>query len=602
MRAPIRKIVFGAILACFGFGSSVGAVRNRNPQRDPQDQRYTVKAARRVIRLVDADGRPMEGAIASTYFQRDCDREASFSVPESIEGATSNSRGLAALELRIPRQLDGVGIYAIRPAEGRPLVGLCKVTREMLDKPISVVMYPACRVHFRIDSTGLAGLEKKYHAELVGEGWWRAAYVVLGASSEGRPRPLFASSTNGELEFFLPPGHVTIHAYGPDVKWEDRPIEIKLGDRDKSVGVFDLAASADAENGRFPGHHRVRQDAARGGGPSFRRIRYLPLRDIGREVQDVAFSPLGKLVAAARYTKNGPGEVVLWDTVSCKKVATLPVADRGVESVAFSPDGKLLAGRVHMLDDQDGPSEVMLWEVASRRAVLTIGVPAVNIVAVAFSPDSQTLATSGSDRTVRVWDVGSGREIRLIDGVGGGALAFSPSGQMLVMIGGGGSLTFWDVAANRRRLTPELETEAFRVRSIAFSPDGRTLAAGGAMNDGKNGNEHGHVRLYDVAREPFRRCAVLTFDGDAHAPGGANRQDQVPFCSDVKFTPDGRRVVAVGALKIRTWNASTGAETDAFERSSGGSSDGLAVSPDGRWMAVTSPVGAGVNIFDIVAP
>jgi WD40 repeat protein len=183
---------------------------------------------------------------------------------------------------------------------------------------------------------------------------------------------------------------------------------------------------------------------------------------------------------------------------------------------------------------------------------------------------------------------------------GGAALAFSPIGQMLAMIGGGGSLTFWDVAVNRWRPTPELETEAFRVWSIAFSPEGRTLAAAGAMNDGKNGNEHGQVRLYDLAIEPFRRRAVLTFDGDGHAPGGVNRQDQVPFCSDVKFTPDGRRVVAVAMHKIRTWNASTGAETDAFERTSGGSSDGLSVSPDGRWMAVTSPVGAGVNIFDIV--
>ncbi len=129
MRAPIRKIAFGTILACFGFASSPGAVRNRIPQRDPQEKRDAVEATRRVIRLVDADGRPVEGAIASTHFQRDCDRERSFRVPEPTESVTSNSRGLAALELKIPGHLDGVGIYAIRPAVDRPLVGLRKVTR-----------------------------------------------------------------------------------------------------------------------------------------------------------------------------------------------------------------------------------------------------------------------------------------------------------------------------------------------------------------------------------------------------------------------------------------------------------------------------------------
>ena len=123
-----------------------------------------------------------------------------------------------ALKLEIPGHLDGEGIYAIRQDKGRPLVGLRKVTREELDKPITIVMHPACRVLFRIESTGLPALEKKYHAELTGPGWWRAAYVVLGGGIQTAPRPLFASSTNGELEFLLPPGRVTIHAYGSDVQ------------------------------------------------------------------------------------------------------------------------------------------------------------------------------------------------------------------------------------------------------------------------------------------------------------------------------------------------------------------------------------------------
>jgi hypothetical protein len=107
-----------------------------------EERRRAVAPTRRAIRLVDAQGRPVEGALASTHFQRDADHEPSFSVPEWLEASTSNSRGLLALKLEIPRHLDGVGIYAIRQRAGRPLVGLRNVARAELDKPITITMYP----------------------------------------------------------------------------------------------------------------------------------------------------------------------------------------------------------------------------------------------------------------------------------------------------------------------------------------------------------------------------------------------------------------------------------------------------------------------------
>ena len=206
-------------------------------------------------------------------------------------------------------------------------MGLRKVTREEIDQSITITMHPACRVLVRIDSTGLPALEAKYHAELTGPGWWRSATIVLGAGIEGNPRPLFASSTNGQLEFLLPPGRVTLNAYGSDVKWVDRPIEVKPGDRELNLGTLDLRPSADAEKGRFPDHHRVRQNRAAGDNQIiFRRIRYLPMRGLGREAGDVAFSPDGKLLATAHFYNADPGEVMLWDVTTGARVANLRVA------------------------------------------------------------------------------------------------------------------------------------------------------------------------------------------------------------------------------------------------------------------------------------
>src|SRR5262249_1325236 len=135
----------------------------------------------------------------------------------------------------------------------------------------------------------LPTLETRYHAELAGPGWWRAAYVLLGGDHRS-PRPLFASSTTGELEFLLPPGRVMIHAYGMDVKGADRPIEIQPDDRELSLGSFDLLPSGEAAQGRFRNHHRVRRNGAAGGEEIvFRRIRYRPIRGMARDAGDVAF-------------------------------------------------------------------------------------------------------------------------------------------------------------------------------------------------------------------------------------------------------------------------------------------------------------------------
>jgi WD40 repeat protein len=556
-----------------------------------EERRRAVDPTRRAIHLVDAQGRPVKGAVASTYFQRNFDREPSFTPPEPIEVGTSNARGLLSLKLEIPGHLDGEGIYAFRQGKGRPLVGLRRVTREDLDKPITIVMYPACRVLFRIDSKGLPALEEKYHAELTGPGWWRAAYVLLGGGIARAPRPLFASSTKGEFEFLLPPGPVTIHAYGSDVQSVERSIEIKPDDRELFLGTLDVAPSPDAEQGRFPDHRRVRQDPAAGGGEFvYRRIKYLPIRGMAREAHGLAFSPDGKLLATAHAYNADPGEVMLWDIATGAKVATLPVADRGAVSVAFSPDGKFLAGRVYALADQSS-WEVVLWDVDSRREVRKLGGPAGRISALAFSPDGKALVTSGPGGSVRLWDVADGRETRRIDGAGSGrALAFSPDGQALAMSRAGRALLLWDVAGHRLRAALEPETERFAVQSVAFAPDGRTLAAAGSTVDAKGVAQQGQVRLYDLAREPFARRAVLTFDrGRVFGPNQG-----ITMCSDVAFTPDGRRVVAVGMQMIRTWDVATGTEQESFERSSASASDRLAVSPDGRWLAVTAPFGAGV--------
>lgn len=143
-----------------------------------------------------------------------------------------------------------------------------------------------------------------------------------------------------------------------------------------------------------------------------------------------------------------------------------------VWSVAFSPDGKLLASA--SLD-----KSIKLWDVASGLELRTLTGHTSRVTSVAFAPDGGTLASESLDGSVRLWEVKSGRQLRTIaansDSVTP-ALSFSPDGHTLAASSANHTVTLWDLRSGQTLLT--VSGNAGEVRALAFSPDGRTLATG----------------------------------------------------------------------------------------------------------------------------
>jgi len=187
-------------------------------------------------------------------------------------------------------------------------------------------------------------------------------------------------------------------------------------------------------------------------------------------IRDVELSQDGMLLATAA----GNGTVVLWRSENgmWKKEAEMPKPDPVVRAIAFSPKADWLA-----VGCEDG--SLKLWNVGSNRQLTTLAESGSIIHDVAVSPDSTLIVTAHASGDVNVWNVELRQRVkslRACQNEGVVSLAFSPDGSLLAT--GGWSeyrVKLWNVASwECIRVMPG---HTGSVRAIAFSPDGKTIAS-----------------------------------------------------------------------------------------------------------------------------
>jgi len=278
-----------------------------------------------------------------------------------------------------------------------------------------------------------------------------------------------------------------------------------------------------------------------------------------------------------------------------------------VNFVAFSPIAQLLAS-----GSED--KTIKLWDVANGRELRTFSGHSGGINAVAFSPDGKVLASASQDKTIKLWDVTSGRELQTLTGHSKAvnAVAFSPEGKLLASGGGDNTIKLWNAVSGRELQTLSGHSEA--VNAVVFSPDEKVFASGSwdetiRLWDVDTWHElrtlSGHSAINSVTFSPN---SELLASGDATSvrlwdvkSGRVLRsfKGEIPdLVPSVTFTPDGRNLVSVIFLGvISVWDVATGRLLLTRDEGSGGDTS-VAISKNGKVLARGSQDGT-VKLWEV---
>jgi len=216
-------------------------------------------------------------------------------------------------------------------------------------------------------------------------------------------------------------------------------------------------------------------------------------------VTAIAYSPNGKRLAIARFQS-----IAVRDVETNETLRTLDEHPGKVNDLAFSPDGKLLLAATGVTGLY---GQVAIWNAASGERVGKIEGHRDTLYAVAISPDGSRIATGSYDKKVIIWDAPAKKPIHTLTQHNGPVydLAFSPDGALLASASADETVKIWHVASGKRLDTlgqPEGEQYA-----VLFSPDGKYVVAGGADN---------RIRVWQVVSQDRRQINPLKYARFAH--------------------------------------------------------------------------------------
>jgi WD40 repeat protein len=197
--------------------------------------------------------------------------------------------------------------------------------------------------------------------------------------------------------------------------------------------------------------------------------------------------------------------------------------DGMVTACVVTPDGR------HIVSASEDKT-LKVWDLESGRALATLESHADKVIACAVTPDGRCIVSASWDGILKLWDVESRRVLATWEGHTDGVMActVTPDGRCMVSASQDGTLKVWDLES--RRVLATLEGHAGTVNACAVTPDGRRVVSG---------SQDGTLKVWDLES----RRVLATLEGHT---------GMVNACA---VTPDGRCVVSASDdCTLKVWD------------------------------------------------
>ncbi len=229
-------------------------------------------------------------------------------------------------------------------------------------------------------------------------------------------------------------------------------------------------------------------------------------------------------------------------------IRTLQGHSKWVNAIALTPDGKTVISG-------SGDKTIKIWDVGTGTEKFTLQGHSEWVNAIAVTPDGKTVISGSADRTIKIWDVGTGTEKFTLQGHSDwvSAIALTPDGKTVISGSSDKTIKIWDVGTGTEKFT--LQGHSSSVSAIALTPDGKTVISSSSDKT---------IKIWDVGtgKEKF------TLQGHSE------------WVNAIALTPDGKTVISGSWDKtIKIWDLATRKEIATFTGES--PIKCCAVAPDG---------------------